>query len=403
MKKRYLYFVLLILSFGGIISCSDMNDMHQEYLDKGEQIYLGKVDTVIAYPGYDRLKLKCVVKADPKITKLRVTWNEGQDELIVPFVRQNPEVDTIKVNIDPLPENSYLFKLNTIDDNNNSSIVTEFTTDVFGEKYSNKLVNKSIEGTLATPSVFYVQWKPNVDAVSVKVIYTDVNGVKQTVLTPESELITELNNWKPGSTIEYQTEFKPHENSIDPFFALAETMELPADFQLDKSRFNIVTLPFDVEGNTWGGSIANLWNDVIGGDFMHTGNPEDPMPQHITFDTGVLSNLSRLRIDPRTCCFDALPRIFEIWGIDNIEGAATEVNSDDPGWESDMLNKGWTKLKRIELPLEQSHANGQVSMEFADDLPSVRYIRMYFIENMTDASKNYVHASEATFYATKIH
>ncbi|TKG95022.1 hypothetical protein EYV94_09925 [Puteibacter caeruleilacunae] len=405
MRNKYISIWSLLIALLGIVACSEMNDLHQDYLDEGEKVYLGKVDTVMVYPGNNKLKLKCVVKSDPKINRIKLMWNNGDEELIVPFNRKHSSTDTIEVDLDPIAENSYLFNIITLDANDNHSVAKELTAVVYGDKYINKLTNKSIASTIATPGSFTIEWKPNSEAISVKVKYEDNDGNINTILTPESETTTVLNNWKPGSTVEYQTEFKPHVNCIDKFYASEETMTLPADFALVKSNFSITALPFDVPGDQWGGSIAKLWNGTVsGGDFMHTGAEGDPMPQHITFDTGVTSDLSRVIVQQRNCCYDALPRVFEVWGIADIDGAETEVNSDDPTWESDMLAKGWVKLKHVELDQDLTAEAGKpLEVELDGDNPSVRYIRMYYIENMTDATKNYVHASEMTFYATRVY
>ncbi|MCG8306913.1 MAG: hypothetical protein MI975_05925 [Cytophagales bacterium] len=388
----------LILSF----SCSEMNDLHQEYMDRGEQIYLGKVDSTIVYSGNERIKLKCIIKADPKITNLKVTWNSGNNEIIVPVIRENVSTDTIDLEIDPIPEGDYVFIMTTLDNNGNSSIPVETVAKVYGEKYINRLLNKSIEAIDAGLS-YGITWKANSEAVGVRIKYIDAEGNEQIIVTPEGEQ-TILDSWKTGSVLEYQTSFKPHENSLELFYAPVETITLPEDFMVPKSGFNTVTLPFDVAGTMWGGAIHKLWNGAVSnGDFMHTGAEGDPMPQHITFDMGLLCDLTRVYIEPRYCCFDALPMIFEVWGIDGIDGAATEVNSNDPNWEADMISKGWSKLARVEQPKVHDREHGIVDINIEDGSPSVRYIRLYFIENMTDPSKNYVHMSEATFFTSKVY
>ena len=55
MKNNYNYLWIVLISF--LVSCSDMNDLHQPYLDQGEHIYAAKVDAVVVRPGNERIQL----------------------------------------------------------------------------------------------------------------------------------------------------------------------------------------------------------------------------------------------------------------------------------------------------------------------------------------------------------
>ena len=55
MKNNYNYLWIVLISF--LVSCSDMNDLHQPYLEQGEHIYAAKVDAVVVRPGNERIQL----------------------------------------------------------------------------------------------------------------------------------------------------------------------------------------------------------------------------------------------------------------------------------------------------------------------------------------------------------
>ena len=40
-----------------VSSCGDMDSIHQDYLD-GEEVYAGKLDTLVVRPGYYRAQLE---------------------------------------------------------------------------------------------------------------------------------------------------------------------------------------------------------------------------------------------------------------------------------------------------------------------------------------------------------
>lgn len=55
MKKIYLLICVLVSLLS---SCGDMLENIQPYLDKGEKIYVGKVDSLEAFSGKNRILLK---------------------------------------------------------------------------------------------------------------------------------------------------------------------------------------------------------------------------------------------------------------------------------------------------------------------------------------------------------
>ena len=53
------YIKVLMFVFSGLttMACSDMNDLHDKYLEQGETIYLAKFDSVKLYPGRYRARV----------------------------------------------------------------------------------------------------------------------------------------------------------------------------------------------------------------------------------------------------------------------------------------------------------------------------------------------------------
>ena len=66
MNRKYGLYVLLSFL---LASCSGMNDIIQEYLDRGEINYIGKTDSIYAIGGKNRITFKWIVNADPRIEK----------------------------------------------------------------------------------------------------------------------------------------------------------------------------------------------------------------------------------------------------------------------------------------------------------------------------------------------
>ena len=53
--KNIAGFICVII---GLNSCENINDVHEEYLKRGEEIYTGVVDSLEAYPGNERIKVR---------------------------------------------------------------------------------------------------------------------------------------------------------------------------------------------------------------------------------------------------------------------------------------------------------------------------------------------------------
>ena len=51
MKKRMLYKLSWGILLAGLTACSDLTDSYKEYLDWGERVYAGKMDSVGVRPG----------------------------------------------------------------------------------------------------------------------------------------------------------------------------------------------------------------------------------------------------------------------------------------------------------------------------------------------------------------
>lgn len=60
MKNNYNYLWIVLISF--LVSCSDMNDLHQPYLDQGEHIYAAKVDAVVVRPEMNAFSWTCSIQ-----------------------------------------------------------------------------------------------------------------------------------------------------------------------------------------------------------------------------------------------------------------------------------------------------------------------------------------------------
>lgn len=86
-----LLIVVVVLIVG---ACDDMLDKIRPYLDKGETVYVGKVDSLYTHVGYNRVELVARLKSGFSQTKCRVvtTYPDGvKDTLYYDVERLNGE------------------------------------------------------------------------------------------------------------------------------------------------------------------------------------------------------------------------------------------------------------------------------------------------------------------------
>ncbi|RYE17761.1 MAG: hypothetical protein EOP45_15215, partial [Sphingobacteriaceae bacterium] len=83
MRKINTTFLTLLL-VTVIVSCSK-SDEYKKYLENGETFYTGKLDSVKVYSGRNRVKIMGLLPADPKITRCKITWNDGKDSAVYPI------------------------------------------------------------------------------------------------------------------------------------------------------------------------------------------------------------------------------------------------------------------------------------------------------------------------------
>lgn len=227
---QFFYVVAVLLIAGFLSSCTKMRDNYAPFIKDGEQIYTGKVDSIVVSPGKNRLKLTWLLVSDPKITHCRVYWNDGLDSLNVP-VHKTENTDTINVMIDHLAEGLYSFYIYTYDDNGHSSVRAEVTGTVYGDNFAGSIFNRSIDSAEyhALTKDVHIKWfGVAAQAASLDVIYTDTLGIQRSKYItkviydsarPAAFLDQDiLDGYKEGTSFRYRTGYLPTDNAMDTFF-----------------------------------------------------------------------------------------------------------------------------------------------------------------------------------------
>lgn len=216
-------------------SCDDMNSVHQEYLDRGANVYLGIPVIIEANPGLKRVELVWSLNADPRIVETRIFWNNRQDSVVVPVDRTTP----ISAHILPLPEGAYNFEMMTANRAGNRSLPALISVQSFGEVFQNSLRNRSVtvSGTLAEA---ILNFSIELDVVETKISYTNNAGQPKVVTVPGNQSMVTIDDFVLGSDFTHSSLYLPP-NALDLIPSIPTTGRFSMRVDLDRTAWTITT------------------------------------------------------------------------------------------------------------------------------------------------------------------
>jgi hypothetical protein len=196
-----------------------MNELHDKYLNEGEDVYAAKVDSVTSYSGKNRVLLDISI-ASQRIESVRIYWDNYSDSLDVSIGNQ---IGVFSQLFNGLEENSYVFNLVSFDKFGNKSLPFEATGIVYGDQFQSRLSNRAIKSAYADAEGLTINWSGIVDyGIYSKVSYKDTDGKDKIIQVPLSENTTVIPDW--SSELSYQTLFMPEETAIDTFYSEWKTI-----------------------------------------------------------------------------------------------------------------------------------------------------------------------------------
>lgn len=202
-----------------LAACEKTDEAYKDFVPGGEKVYPGKVDSLKANPGNNRIQLEWLLKTDSRIVKCRIYWNKKADSAEVAINRTNG-VDTIRTILNNMVEGPYIFEVYTYNAQNDQSIRTEVNGDVYGDFYESNLINRILKSAVIDNGNTKLQWdEADPRSPGVRLTYTDQDGIAQTLLIPSGESTTVLTGIPQTGTMEFKTLYLPVPNAIDTFAA----------------------------------------------------------------------------------------------------------------------------------------------------------------------------------------
>jgi hypothetical protein len=128
MKKIHQLIIPILLGIAVFIlvlsSCNKMSDIQRKYAEKTEQVYLGRVDSLVSIPGIGRAKLVWYINSDPKIDRTIIYWNMRKDSIVKEFNRTTAGLQKDSVIINNLSEGTTLIELRNVNKDGEASLYT---------------------------------------------------------------------------------------------------------------------------------------------------------------------------------------------------------------------------------------------------------------------------------------
>ncbi len=217
-------------------SCSDMNDKHELFMEDGELIYIGKVDSLKVFSGENRVNLRFWA-SDPRVKSVGFYWTPFSDSLLTDIQKTSP-IDSFEVFIggasdsQAIQEGSYTLKAVTFDNAGHSSVPYETTMTIYGDRYRSTLTNRilsSLEYANETGALaLYFAGPLNEQDVGIEISYTDREGQTHNEVFLNEEITSPLNvtNVDVEKGVSYRALFLPEPTAIDTFFTDFSPIEI---------------------------------------------------------------------------------------------------------------------------------------------------------------------------------
>jgi hypothetical protein len=200
-----------------IVSCSKTNDNYKHFIDSGEIEYSNKIDSVVAFNGFNRAKITASLFNGVTVKEIVVSWDKGENKVRFPYQKSENDIDALELIIPDLEVRSYRFSVYSVDNQGAESVKVDAFTTVYGDTFQSNLEAKSFLSTSA-----------NTDSLSIKLSsssalerdsefkYFDKTSGEEFVITtmPADEGLV-LNNIDFSKEVQYRTFYMPNEGAID--------------------------------------------------------------------------------------------------------------------------------------------------------------------------------------------
>ncbi len=220
--NRLLFFGIVILL--GLTSCEKMMDIHKEYTNFSEKVYLTKPDSVVTFAGNLRAQIRVILNNAFNVNSIVVYWNEHQDSALFQYAQKN-ETDTVTLEINNLEEKAHNFEIYSKNSEGNRSIKVSAFAVVYGEMYRTYLIPRNLTTIFKGVATFVTS--ESLECGTEMHYMTNFKNDTSIFIKPDKTATTKvtLKNFTAGTEIRYRSLFKPETTAIDTFYSDYKTFK----------------------------------------------------------------------------------------------------------------------------------------------------------------------------------
>ncbi len=233
-KSGLIYALVCVLAF----ACTKPSEMHQEWIEDGEQIYAPKPEELNAYAGQDRIILGFRVYNAVNIAQFLIEYdtvssyyNFEDYQTNYAMITTEDGVDTfvnvdevlpgwsfVEIEINNLEEKAYTFYVSCLDADGNSSLSQQVSGTSYGEFYLSNLNNRDIDQITSIGDTTIIAWGNVLDgSIGTALKYTSSGNVTvETVLSPYAMVDSIFDG--NSATMQYRAMYIPETYAVDTFY-----------------------------------------------------------------------------------------------------------------------------------------------------------------------------------------
>ncbi len=219
--KKYIYIVVVLFEFVFLSSCTDLVGTFEDFQGDGEIIYVGKIDSLKVHEGLHKIQLEGYLYYAETAEEVIVKWNDQQYSQ---SLEGYEKTDTLKILLDNLEEDLYVFDIYTVDKKQNRSIITTIQANVYGDKFIAAQNPVTYTYTLNEDGSVTFTWNEISKLMKVSLDYVDVSGKEKAIVVPFSTITTEIPDIQMANGVKITTWIKPNEDAL-------EYISLPAKYE----------------------------------------------------------------------------------------------------------------------------------------------------------------------------
>jgi len=196
-----------------------MDYHYKDFWDLANRVYVGKVDSLSAHSGKNRIELHWKKSPDPTVSGLAIYWNNGADSLLISI--EGLESDGWLTTVVPgLSEDTHVFEVFGLDKDGNRSVPVEVIARVYGDVYENGLANRVIREQVVDGSSLSIWWFADDDPtlIGTEIHYLDDHEVDRIAYHPSVESNVIIDHVDFQQEIKYRSLYRPDTLAIDTFY-----------------------------------------------------------------------------------------------------------------------------------------------------------------------------------------